>query len=233
MKNALMCFLKYPEPGHVKTRLAADLEDSGTAAEIYSALAERVLTEVYPLPGSYDLILYVDPQHETARYVGWIGDSWEIHQQAGDDLGSRMSNAFAATFAAGYDRVAVIGTDCIGMDQELIESVFTHLDHHDFVIGPSSDGGYYLLAGKTHAPWLFENMTWSADDVLETTLERIETRELDVFQLEEKLDVDTLDDLTELRESLPPEHYLAAKIDQLILRKMTLDGDPDEILEQL
>jgi len=233
MKNALLCFLKYPEPGHVKTRLARDLQDSEIGAAIYAALAERVLTEVYPLPDSYDLILYADPSHDLETYRAWIGDAWQIRFQEGDDLGDRMGNAFAATFRDGYARVAVIGTDCIGMDQQVIESVFVHLDSHDFVIGPSSDGGYYLLAGKAETPWIFEDVAWSTDAVLETTLDRIEHRGQAVFHLEERLDVDTLDDLVAFRESLPPEHYLATKIDQLVLSRMTLEGDPDEILEEL
>ena len=144
-----------------------------------------------------------------------------------------MAHAFATTFAAGYQKVAVIGTDCVGMDQDFVENVFNDLDHHDVVIGPSTDGGYYLLATREDAPWLFENVAWSTDKVLETTLDKIETRDKKVFQLIEKIDVDTLDDLVAFRESLPPEHFLAAKINSLILDKLTLEGDPDEILEKL
>ena len=77
MKNALICFLKYPEPGHVKTRLAADLEDAGSAAMLYEAFAERVITEIFPLEGSYDVLLYVDPKHRHSDYIAWIGDSWQ------------------------------------------------------------------------------------------------------------------------------------------------------------
>ncbi|MDJ0836612.1 MAG: TIGR04282 family arsenosugar biosynthesis glycosyltransferase [Acidobacteriota bacterium] len=233
MKNALICFLKFPEPGNVKTRLAADLEDPVAAAVLYEALAERVITEVYPLMASYDVLLYVDSKHEISAYRKWIGDSWQFHYQYGDDLGTRLNDAFANTFKAGYSKVAVIGTDCVGMDQAFVEEVFNHLDHHDYVIGPSTDGGYYLLAAREDSPWLFENVDWSTESVLETTLDKIETREKDVFQLIEKIDIDTLDDLVSFRESLPPEHFLAAKINSLILDKLTLEGDPDEILEKL
>ena len=216
MKNALLCFLKYPEPGHVKTRLAADLTAQG-AADLYSALAERVLTEVYPLDNDYDLILCVDPAHDITHYQKWIGDSWQFREQQGADLGERMSHSIRKTFDEGYEKVAIIGTDCIGMDGQFIEHTFKMLDNHDFVIGPSSDGGYYLLALKAVQDWLFERMAWSTEEVLETTLDRIEARDLKVAKLAEKIDIDTVDDLIVFRKSLPAEHFLAKKIDQIVL----------------
>ena len=230
MKNALICFLKYPKPGHVKTRLAAEL-DQMSAAQIYEALAERVLTEIYPLAGSYEILLYVDPAHDMETYRKWIGDSWSFYSQEGDDLGERLSQAMGACFIAGYEKVAIIGSDCIGMEQEFIEDVFTKLDDDPFVIGPSSDGGYYLIASREDAPWLFEDVAWSTESVMETTLDKIEALGMENHILEEKLDVDTLDDLVRFRKELPESHFLATKIDHLVMESTTLDGDPDDLLK--
>jgi len=233
MKNALLVFLKYPQPGHVKTRLASELGDLEIATALYRDLAEWVLTEIFPLPGSYEVILYADPAHAIEDYHLWVGQDWRIRHQRGDDLGARMHRAITEVLEIGYDRVAVIGTDCIGMNQAFIESVFDQLERHDLVIGPSNDGGYYLLGCREPSPWLFEDIAWSTETVLGTTLDRIEAEGKTLFQLEERLDIDTVEDLTLFREGLSPDSYLASRIDYLIQSRVTLDGDPDEILEKL
>ena len=210
MKNALLCFLKYPEPGHVKTRLAADIQAHG-AADLYAALAERAITEVYSLNQGYDIFLYIDPAHGVGSYKAWIGNEWRFREQKGKDLGDRLENAVQRTFDEGYDRVMVIGSDCVGFSEEFIDQNFAMLDQHDVVIGPSTDGGYYLIGIRENSPWLFEHMAWSTDQVLETTLNRIEARELKVKQLTVKRDIDDLDDLLAFRKEIPEEHFLAKK----------------------
>lgn len=232
MDNALICFLKYPEPGNVKTRLAEDL-DPISAAELYESLAERVITEVYPLEANYEVILFVDPKHTMTKYRSWLGSSWRLVQQHGDDLGDRLNHAFERCFAEGYQRVAVIGTDCIGMDQDFIQDTFAALDEVDHVVGPSTDGGYYLLACKEPSSWIFNDVAWSTDEVLTTTLDKIEVRDLKVKQLEEKIDIDELEDLVKLRDNLPPEHFLCKKIDLLILNRMTLPDEAQDLGDDL
>jgi len=162
LKNALICFLKFPEPGHVKTRLAVDLGEA-PAADLYATLAERVLTEVYPLENDYDLILYVDGRHDVSRFQSWLGDAWAYRLQGEGDLGARMAQAVQWALDAGYERVALIGSDCVGMDQVFIEEMFAALDEHDVVLGPSTDGGYYLIGLKAVYPWLFDDIEWSTD----------------------------------------------------------------------
>lgn len=225
MKKALICFLKYPEPGRVKTRLAPDLGKEG-AADLYSSLAERVITEVYPLNNDYELLLFVDPHDIMDRYHAWLGESWKMRFQKGMNLGERMQHAMDSLLQEGYEKVAIIGSDCIGMDEDFIDGVFSDLDENNFVIGPSSDGGYYLLALKESCPWLFENVKWSTDEVLDVTLDRIEARNLTVKELDEKIDVDNLKDLIEFRKGLPPEHFLARKIDEIIMVRLASQGAP-------
>lgn len=232
-KNALICFLKFPDPGRVKTRLAADLDDPEVAAALYEALAERVVTEIYPLDAGYDVFLFVDDHTDLDRYREWLGADWRYRPQSNGDLGERLSDAFAECFETGYRKVAVIGSDCVGLDQEFIETMFQNLDHNTAVMGPSMDGGYYLLAVKEHSPWLFDDMPWSTEEVQQITKDRIENREGTLYMLPEKRDVDTLEDLVALRESLPPEHFLVSKIDALVLSKVTLEGDPDDILDKI
>ena len=232
MKNALICFLKYPEPGHVKTRLAVDISPE-LAAELYTFLAERIITEVFTIEQRYDILLYVDPSHPISRFQEWLGDQWTYKTQSGGDLGHRMDMAITDCFKAGYDRVMIIGSDCVGMDETFIGEAFDALDSHDLVLGPAGDGGYYLLAMSEQQSWLFKDMPWSTDQVLPATLDRIEARELKVHQLEEKLDVDTADDLDRFRKSLPEEHFLARKIDQIVLDAISRVGSDGENLDLL
>ena len=220
MKNALICFLKFPQPGGVKTRLAEDFGDEN-AASLYEALAERVITEVFPLHERYDLILCVDPGHDLEAYQDWIGEQWSFwFQPEEEDLGGRMNAAVQRALDEGYGRVILIGSDCVGLSETLIGETFDKLDDHDFLIGPSTDGGYYLLALKADDPWLFLNMPWSTPDVLPFTIDRIEARDLKFQLLDEKIDIDTIEDLARFREQLPEEHFLSKKIDHLVLERL-------------
>lgn len=220
MRDLLICFLKFPQPGHVKTRLAKDLGAPGAAA-LYEALAERVITEVYPLSQAYDLVLCAEPTHTLEDFHQWIGPNWTFWYQEGDTLGERLAIAAETAFHHDYQRVMFIGTDCIGMDETFIEAAFQSLEKHDTVIGPSVDGGYYLLGINQPMGWLFRDMPWSTEMVLSTTINRLEEREMTHHLLEEKLDVDTLDDLVSFRESLPEEHFLATKIDHIVSDRLT------------
>lgn len=220
MRDLVVCFLKYPQPGHVKTRLGKDLGNVG-AAEFYAAIAERVITEIYPLSELYELILCTEPSHNLHEFRTWIGDNWTFWQQEGADLGQRLAFAAETAFFEGFERVIFIGTDCIGMDESFIQGAFQSLDSHDVVIGPSTDGGYYLLGIREPSRWLFEDIPWSTETVLKETLDRIENQQCRHFLLEEKLDVDTMEDLIKFREELPEEHFLATKIDHIISDRLT------------
>lgn len=231
MKQVLLCFLKFPEAGHVKTRLAREL-GAQAAAQIYLALAERVITEVYPLDGSYELRPCVDPKHSIEQYREWIGDNWTFHMQEGADLGARMSHALRQVLDEGYHKAIIIGSDCIGLNEKIIAEAFGDLEHQDFVIGPSTDGGYYLLGLRKSHDWIFENMAWSTETVLEITLDRIEAHGLSVKNLSEKFDIDTMDDLIRFRDSLPGEHFLAKKIDRIVIERLDLAEGVNEHLLQ-
>ncbi|MCB1050875.1 MAG: TIGR04282 family arsenosugar biosynthesis glycosyltransferase [Acidobacteria bacterium] len=219
MKRALLCFLKYPAPGQVKTRLAVDL-GAERAAELYRDLTERVITEAFCTEDQYDLILCVDPQTAISEYQAWLGGHFVFWPQAGENLGKRMIHAFAQAFQQGYEQVLLIGSDCIGMDETFYEAAFARLDDHDVVIGPCPDGGYYMIGLKQAQDLLFERMPWSTAEVLSLTLDRIEALQLKVQQLEEKFDLDDLENLTRFRDALPEEHYIGKKIDRLILDRL-------------
>ncbi len=231
MQNALICFIKYPEPGHVKTRLAAAL-GAVPAAGLYEAMVERVITEVYPLENDYDLFLFYDDSHSVEKFRTWLGESWTFRPQVKGDLGQRLEAATRWAFEAGYEKVVVIGSDCLGMDPAFIEKSFKALRKHDVVIGPSSDGGYYLIGMREPSAWLFEGIEWSTPTVYETTADKVEVRDLSLKKLEKRIDVDTIEDLVALKTKLPEEHFLQHKIDVLVLNRRALDiPDADALFD--
>jgi rSAM/selenodomain-associated transferase 1 len=130
-------------------------------------------------------------------------DGLQIRSQAAGDLGERMQAAFAAAFAAGSRRVAIIGTDCPGLRESHLTQAIALLDSYDVVLGPATDGGYYLLGLRELQPELFQNKEWSTATVLSDTVADAERLGLRVALLTELHDVDTADDLAKWRATTP------------------------------
>ena len=195
MRRAIVIFIKHPEPGRVKTRLAATL-GADRAAEIYRRLVAEVFAR---LPDEADLIACFDPPERRAEIESWlssIASEKPLHflPQTPGDLGTRLENAFAETFARGFDQIAVIGTDCPEIDPAIFHETWTALDTADVVLGPSEDGGYYLIALAAPCPALFQKIPWSTDRVLAETLALAAAENLDVHLLPTRCDVDTEED---------------------------------------
>jgi rSAM/selenodomain-associated transferase 1 len=192
-----MIFARNPEIGKVKTRLAKSIGDE-KALMIYlkllehtHAIADRVAAD--------KAIFYSDKVQDFD-----ILDYYKFPKflQKGKDLGERMERAFGQAFAQDYEKVVVIGSDCFELSTEIIEDALAALDHHNVVIGPSEDGGYYLLGMDRHYPHLLKEKKWSSDDVFLDTLLDIKKLNL-TYQIMPTLnDVDEEKDLGELRKLL-------------------------------
>ena len=165
-KQALLIFVKNPEPGKVKTRLSATL-GTAKAFSIYNQLLEHTISVTNYLP--VDKIVFYS-NHIVQEDV-WNDKYYQKQAQEGIELGERMNKAFSLAFHKGYDRVVIIGTDCPQIDSGIIMNAFAYLNTHDVVIGPAADGGYYLLAMKQCHSELFENINWSTETVFEETIE--------------------------------------------------------------
>jgi rSAM/selenodomain-associated transferase 1 len=114
--------------------------------------------------------------------------------QEGHDLGERMASAFACSFELGMDKVVLIGTDCPSLQSEHLNQAFEALTHSDLVLGPATDGGYYLIGMKRRADYLFEGITWSTAEVLSQTLAVATAHGLHFTLLDELSDIDTQED---------------------------------------
>ena len=189
-KELLIIFIKNPELGKVKTRLAATLGPE-KALIIYNQLLShtRKITEKLPLPQA---LYYSDfiPAKDS-----WDSQVFRKQVQSGSNLGDRMLRAFQEGFNEGYNRICIIGSDCFELTSEIVLNAFKKLEEHDVVIGPAEDGGYYLLGMQELQPYLFANKSWSTEAVLQQTLDEIKLKGLSVALLPTLTDVDEEKDL--------------------------------------
>jgi rSAM/selenodomain-associated transferase 1 len=127
----------------------------------------------------------------------WLGDQYLYMPQTGENLGERMKNGFAEAISMNFKRVVLIGSDIPDLPLGFIEEAFASLREKDAVIGPSLDGGYYLIGFKneTFSPRVFEGIHWSTESVFEKTLRLLEQEGLTVHTLQPLRDIDTVEDL--------------------------------------
>ncbi len=191
--TAVLLFAKAPRLGRVKTRLAADLGDEA-ALRLYREIGARVAAGVGE---RYALTVWHDPPEARDEMRAWLGEHPYLPQQ-GRDLGERLSHAFAWHFAKGDGPVIVIGADAPDVSGATVAEAERHLGASDVVIGPSVDGGYYLVGLRAPSPTVFEGIPWSTDRVFSVTVARCRACHLRVQVLAVLRDLDTAADLEAL-----------------------------------
>ena len=209
-------------PGKTKTRLIPALGALG-AAECYRKLAEktvatalsfshhhvfshnkRVLSEHHKFlsrQSNQTFIRFYYDGGSTKEFQNWLGSKIFFKNQTDGDLGQRMCSAVSDSFELGADKVVLIGTDLPDLTSKNLEDAFNWLNNHDFVLGPSMDGGYWLVGmtknvmkNKNIAD-IFDNIDWSTGRVLSQTLAATDRLNLNVYHLDLLNDLDTPDDL--------------------------------------
>ncbi|MBL7872207.1 MAG: TIGR04282 family arsenosugar biosynthesis glycosyltransferase [Cyclobacteriaceae bacterium] len=188
--DLLIIFYRNPELGKVKTRLAATVGD-GRALAIYLKLAAHtrsIASEV-----NCDRVVWYSDFVDTED--NWPNDLFLKDRQVGDTLGDRMHLAFDCAFQKGYQRVCIIGTDCLELTGEILNESFNKLITHDAVIGPALDGGYYLLGMKQLHTELFSNKVWGNNTVYKNTVKDFEGLNITFGQLPCLTDIDEEKDL--------------------------------------
>ena len=200
--NTLIVFVKYPEPGKVKTRIAREL-GAEKAADIYSLIAECVIERVMEST-KYRTVIFFDPPEREAEIRQWLGrEDIVFEPQSGITIGERMFHAFASVLSSGAEKAVLIGTDVPKITGEIVSEAFDLLDSEDAAIGPAEDGGYYLLGLKKAEALLFEEIEWGSGSVCEKTFERLRGLNIGYKTLDTLRDVDTPEDInTELLEYL-------------------------------
>ena len=188
MKPILIVFCKNPVKGKVKTRLAKKIGENQTL-HIYNRLIKKTFSVVKKL-NQDKAIFYSDFIPKNAP---WANVFEYNNLQKGKSLGERMENAFIWAFESKFNPVVIIGTDLWNLEKSDINNSFNKLNSYDVVIGPSYDGGYYLLGIKENQLNIFKNIPWSTNRVLKETLKKLKNKR--VFLLKEKNDIDNWKDL--------------------------------------
>jgi uncharacterized protein len=197
--RCLILFIKSPETERVKSRLAAVVGEK-MARRFYRCFVEDLLDSLDQ--GDYCLKIFFYPPGEQPVLSKWLGYERSCEPQTGDDLGQRMKNAFEKCFAEGFDKAILIGSDSPDLPREIIDEGFAALTSCDTVIGPSCDGGYYLIGCQvaTFLPELFLGIPWSTEGVLKSTRAILDKKGLSVSVLPPWRDIDTYEDLKALVE---------------------------------
>ena len=193
-----MIFVKNPVAGKVKTRLGASI-GSANALQVYKKLLAH--TRDVASKVNSDKQLWYSSMID--RRDSWSSEEFDKKLQKGGDLGERMSAAFQEGFEAGYKNVVIIGSDCAGLAPHHIDSAFAELKTNDAVIGPSKDGGYYLLGLRSFRKELFRDVAWSTPEVYDTTTELFSRLGISFSTLETLNDIDTLEDLKQSNLTFP------------------------------
>ena len=195
--GCIILFVKYPEPGRVKHRLTPPFP-SEVAAELYRNFILDHLITLGRL--SVPLRIYFTPASSEAQFRQWLGNDRTYVPQEGGDLGERMKNAFLDVFSEGFERAVLMGSDLPDLPGRIIRDSLLSLDTYDSVVGPSQDGGYYLIGFRdsTFTHEVLDSIPWSTDTVLDSTLSILVRLRRTTYMLEYWNDVDTFSDLREL-----------------------------------
>jgi uncharacterized protein len=189
--RVLGLFAKQPATGAVKTRLAA-----ATSAEWAAHVATAFLYDtVERLAGiAARRVLAFSPDDAQAYFASVVGNRFELMPQGTGDLGERMARFFSSQIAAGSVATVLLGTDSPTVPLDLVEQAFAALAQADLVLGPATDGGYYLIGCGPRLPPIFDGIAWSSSSVLADTVARLTEPSWRVALLPPWYDVDTWDD---------------------------------------
>ena len=199
--KGLILFIKYPEAGKVKTRLAKTIGHQ-KALELYESFIRETLTRLQKVEAT--LHLFFTPDCRQADMESWLGTSncFPLHPQQGNHLGERMISAFKAMFNLGFDYCLITGSDVPDAPVAVFTEAFNSLKSTPAIIAPTKDGGYYLLGfqKKNFCEAIFHNVDWSTNRVFQQTMNIFKQNNMTPCVLQEWQDVDTIDDLKDLQQ---------------------------------
>jgi len=196
-KSVILLFIKAPVRGRVKSRLAEAIGEE-RALGLYKNFILDILDTVKKTGYPFRICYY--PSNAGAEVSSWLAGQYRLMPQQGDDLGERMENAFIRCFSEGFERAILIGSDLPDLTQAVLQEAMASLAENDVVIGPASDGGYYLIGFHSHTllPRMFQGMPWSTATVFRETMAILQNSSLSTGQAPMWNDVDTVEDLRAL-----------------------------------
>ncbi|MFK7767729.1 MAG: TIGR04282 family arsenosugar biosynthesis glycosyltransferase [Mariniblastus sp.] len=208
--NHLGLFAKFWQPGTVKTRLAVSIGETA-ACKLYQAFVFHLLKQLTDTADTRSVAF--SPTNKESNFRQAISTDWNLRPQSSGDLGARMRSFFDSQFQAmnsvkndpndsQVQKIVVIGADCPQLSPSVINSAFDLLNDAPVVLGPSADGGYYLIAMRDRTSNIFDGVTWSTEHVLNQTIEQLDAKNISFSLLPELTDVDEIESLIVLKKNL-------------------------------
>jgi rSAM/selenodomain-associated transferase 1 len=205
-------FANYCQPGLVKTRLAMQI-GAERAATVYYQFVTTLLQRLGDC-GEQRILAYA-PSERGSQFATILPDGWQLQSQADGDLGLRMKSFFEQRFAAGCQRVVLLGSDSPNVPLEYVSQAFDLLRQHDVVLGPTEDGGYWLVGAAGNVPNIFAAIPWSTPQVWSATLAAIGAAGLSHAAVPTWYDVDQQNDLSRLISDLQQHPGREPPLDRL------------------
>lgn len=195
--TCILLFAKYPKKGMVKLRLCKDL-DEDMVLELYRCFVQDTLEMIKKINVPFFICFH--PPEEERKFQNWLESTYRFLPQQGNDLGERMKNSFTEVFIQGFKRVILLGSDSPDLPEDYIKQALARLQTKDIVLGPTRDGGYYLIGFRatTFTPKVFDEIHWSTPHVFQETMMKIQQTQRSVGLLPIWSDIDTRSDLKNL-----------------------------------
>lgn len=200
--NALVIMTKAPQAGQSKTRLVPPLTFAEAAGLAHALLIDQ-LDNLSNFHGAARYIAFT-PDSTAGYFAAFQRQGYTSFPQRGDSLGERMGDVFRRLFESGCRAVVLIGSDLPAVPVKTFDQAYAALEtaEVDIVLGPSDDGGYYLVGMKRPILEMFERITWSRADVLRSTTEKLDALGLKYKLLCAGYDIDKIADLGRLWDEL-------------------------------
>jgi rSAM/selenodomain-associated transferase 1 len=222
LKEALVVLAKAPREGAVKTRLLGALTVPESVDAYTNFLRDTFATaeSIQEERENLQIVLCYTPVGDEEAFETIEREGSLMLPQRGEGFGERLFNCFSDLFAMGFESIVVIGADSPTLPGEYVFDAFESFEtDDDVVVGPATDGGYYLIGMRKPHVHMFENIPWSGPGVLEATIERAKEAELDLVLLPEWYDVDTPEDFERLKREVQ-ENKGAARFTRRFLKEL-------------
>ena len=198
-RTLLGIFAKYWQPGTVKTRLAQSI-GAEPASQLYRLFVQTLLHR-FDQVADERLLCYSPPQRR-ADFAAICAPAWQLDAQRDGDLGQRMTHFFTHSRNTGFAGRVLIGSDSPTLPLDYLEQAFVLLESNAVVLGPSDDGGYYLIGVAGEVPPIFDRVAWSTGEVWDQTVGRLRGAGVSFAELPPWYDIDRKEDLVRLQRDL-------------------------------
>jgi len=231
MKNCVLCFIKHPKSNNAKSRLAKEI-GAQKAGALYSLMIEDVL-DVLQKVKAETIIFYYQKKY-LPEFEKRFGADFKYIEQKGNNLGRKLNNAFKYVKEK-YKKILVVGSDVPAISEKIINSAFKSLNSYDCVIGPSYDGGYYLIGfrDKKYTDKVFNRISWSTDKVFSQTRDILKNQKIKYAKVPKLTDIDNIESLRNFyrrvkNKKLKSVEYIKKNLNKLIQLK-TIGGKNEQL----